>query len=103
LTPETASEPTPELAADALTVVLAAVPAEDWGRTWAADRTIMLIMTSKGVKELVDRVSPPAAVRLREENLTGRGQKLPFMLKQSYGVVSVLPHHTTRAARTPTE
>ena len=54
LTPKTPSEPTPELAADVFTVVLAAVPAEDWGRTWAADRTIMLIMTSKRVKELVD-------------------------------------------------
>jgi len=32
-------EPPPELAADAFTAALTAVPAEDWGRTWAADRT----------------------------------------------------------------
>jgi len=46
---------------------------EDWGRTWAADRTNTLMMTSKRVKELVDR---------REDDLTGRGKKLPFVLRQ---------------------
>jgi hypothetical protein len=44
---------------------LAAVPAEDWCRTWAADRTIMLRMTSKSVKEVVDKMSLPVVVRLR--------------------------------------
>jgi hypothetical protein len=42
-TAERASEPPPEsppeLAADAFTAALTAAPAEDWGRTWAADRT----------------------------------------------------------------
>ena len=48
-----ASEPRPETRpefdADAFTTALTAVPVEDWGRTWAADRTIMLRMTSKRV------------------------------------------------------
>ena len=49
------------LAANAFTEV---VPAEDWCKTWAADRTIMLRMTSKRVKELVAQVLLPADVRL---------------------------------------
>ena len=47
------------------TAALAAVPAEDWCKTWTAERTIMLRMTSKRVKELVDKVRPPAVVRMR--------------------------------------
>ena len=39
------------------------MPAEDWSRTWAADRTIIILrMTSKKVKDLVDNVRPPAVV-----------------------------------------
>ena len=57
-TARTASEPPPEIAADPFPAALAAVPAEDWGRTWAADRTIMLRMTSKRVRELVDNMRP---------------------------------------------
>ena len=53
-----------ELAADPFTTALTAVPAEDWHRTWPADRTIMLRMISKRVKEGVDKVRPPAVVRL---------------------------------------
>ena len=52
------------LAANVFTAALEVIPAEDWCRTWAADRTIMLRMTSKRVKELVDKVCPPADVRL---------------------------------------
>ena len=54
-----------KLAADAFATALSAIPSEDWCRTWSADRTIMLRMTSKRVKELVDRIHPPADVRLR--------------------------------------
>jgi hypothetical protein len=49
-TAKTASEPPPDLV----------VPTEDWVRTWTADKTIMLRMTSKGVKELLDKNRPPA-------------------------------------------
>jgi hypothetical protein len=59
-----AIEPPPELAPYTFTAALAAVPAEDWCRTWAAGRTIMLRMTSKRVKELVDKMRPPAVVCL---------------------------------------
>jgi len=71
-TAKAASEPPPEIAADAFTAALAAVPAEDWGRTWAADRTIMLRMTSKRVKELVDKMRPPAFVRFSRGRVSGR-------------------------------
>jgi hypothetical protein len=52
------------LAADLFAAVLGAIPAEDWGRTWAAGRTIMLRRTSKRVKEVVDKMRLPAVVRL---------------------------------------
>ena len=49
---------------DAFTAALVAIPADDWCRTWAADRTMLLRMTSKRVKEVVDRLRPPAAVKV---------------------------------------
>ena len=52
------------LAADAFVAALGAVPAEDWCRTWAAGRTIMLRRTSKRVKEEVDKMRLPAVVCL---------------------------------------
>ena len=53
------------LAADApFAAALEAVPAEDWCRTWAAGRTIMLRRTSKRVKEEVDKMRLPAVVCL---------------------------------------
>jgi Leucine-rich repeat (LRR) protein len=45
--------------------VLEAVPAEDWCRTWPAERTIMLRMTSKRVREAVDNMHSPVVVRTR--------------------------------------
>ncbi len=53
-----------ELAADAFAAALRALPADDWCRTWAAGRTIMLRRTSKRVKEVVDKMRLPAVVRL---------------------------------------
>ena len=47
---------------NAFTAALNAVPAEDWCRTWAAGRTIMLRRTSKRVKEVVDKMWLPAVV-----------------------------------------
>ncbi len=52
------------LAADAFAAALEAIAAEDWCRTWAAGRTIMLRRTSKRVKEIVDKMRLPAVVRL---------------------------------------
>jgi hypothetical protein len=34
-----------------------------WCRTWAADRTFMLRRTSKGFKEVVEKMTLPAVVR----------------------------------------
>jgi hypothetical protein len=50
------------LAADAFAAALVAIPAEDWDRTWAADRTMMLMMTSRRVNEAVSKLRPPAVV-----------------------------------------
>jgi hypothetical protein len=53
------------LAADApFAAALEAIPADDWCRTWAASRTIMLRRTSKRVKEVVDKMRLPAVVCL---------------------------------------
>jgi hypothetical protein len=75
------------LAADAFAATLGAVPAEDWCRTWAAGRTIMLRMTSKRVKEAVDKMRLPAVVRLSrsfwDDARNGTGEaKLEFVLRQ---------------------
>ena len=57
--------------------------------TWAADRTIMLRMTSKRVKELVDNMRPPVVVRWRksflEDQLNGTAtaaEKLQLVFRQ---------------------
>ena len=44
--------------------VLEVIPSEDWCRTWATDRTIMLRSTSKRVKEVVNKILLPALVLL---------------------------------------
>jgi hypothetical protein len=75
------------LAADAFVAALGAVPAEDWCRTWAAGRTIMLRRTSKRVKEVVDKMRLPAVVRLSrsfwDDARNGTGEaKLEFVFRQ---------------------
>ena len=45
-----------------LTIALRAIPADDWRRTWAACRTIMLTMTSKGVKQVVQNMRLPVVI-----------------------------------------
>jgi Ran GTPase-activating protein (RanGAP) involved in mRNA processing and transport len=54
--------------------ILEAIPVEDWCRTWAAVRTIMLRMTSKTVKDTIDKMGPslPAVVRLKRSFLNNR-------------------------------
>jgi hypothetical protein len=76
------------LAADTFVTALGAVPAEDWCRTWAAGRTIMLRSTSKKVKEVVDKMRLPAVVRLSRSfwddarNNGTQTAKLQFVLRQ---------------------
>jgi hypothetical protein len=54
------------LAADYFAAALGALPPDDWSRTWAAGRTIMLRRTSKRVREVVvDKMRLPAVVGLR--------------------------------------
>ena len=71
----------------AFVAALEAVPAEDWSRTWAAARTIMLRRTSKKVKKVVEKLLLPSVVRLSRDfwndcrNGT-RKDKLKFVLRQ---------------------
>jgi tetratricopeptide (TPR) repeat protein len=75
------------LAADAFAAALGVVPADDWCRTWAAGRTIMLRRTSKTVKAVVDKMRLPAVVRLSRSfwgdarNGTA-AEKLHFVFRQ---------------------
>ena len=48
-----------------LFAALKAIPAEDWGRNWAASRTMMMRRTSKTVQEAVDKLRLPAVVCVR--------------------------------------
>ncbi len=48
---------------EAFPAALESIPADDWGRTWVSDRTIMLRGTSKRVKQQVDKMRLPAVVR----------------------------------------
>jgi hypothetical protein len=75
------------------THTLVAVPAEDWCRTWEAERTIMLRMTSKRVKEIVDKVRPPAVVRLKrsfwkDDQKRTFAEKLLFVIAQLTAITS---------------
>ncbi len=67
---------------NAFTAALETVPAEDWSRTWAAGRTIMLRRTSKRVKEVVDKMRLPAVVRLSWRFWATPAEKLQFVMRQ---------------------
>ena len=45
-----------------LVTILEILPREDWCRTWPADRTIMLRMTSKRVNDAIDKIKPPTII-----------------------------------------
>jgi hypothetical protein len=91
------------LAADAhFAAALEAVPAEDWCRTWAADRTIMLRRTSKRVKEVVDKMRLPAVVRLSrsfwDDARNGSEKAKRQIVLRQLAALTAWPHHHTRAA-----
>jgi hypothetical protein len=91
------------LAADVFAAPLDTVPAEDWCRTWAAGRTIILRWTSKKVKEVVDKMRLSAVVRLSrsfwDDTRNGTAaEKLQFVMTQIVVLTVRLPHHHTRAA-----
>ena len=75
------------LSADAFAAALEAIPPDDWCRTWAAGRTIMLRRTSKRLKEVVDKIRLPAVFRLSrsfwDDARNGTAaKKLKFVLRQ---------------------
>jgi hypothetical protein len=91
------------LAADGFAAALGALPPDDWSRTWAASRTIMLRQTSKRVKEVVDKMRLPAVVRMSRSfwvdarNGTEK-EKRQFVLRQLTGM-SALCRITTLELR----
>jgi Ran GTPase-activating protein (RanGAP) involved in mRNA processing and transport len=91
ITRQTTTTQSASLSADAFAAALGAVPADDWGRTWVAGRTIMLRLTSKRVKEVVDKMRLPAVVRLSSSfwgdarNGTA-AEKLQFVMRQLKGL-----------------
>jgi hypothetical protein len=95
------------LAADApFAAALEAIPAEDWCRTWAACRTIMLRRTSKRVKEAVDKMRLPAVVRLSRSfwndarNGTGEAKlEFVFMQLEAMTARSSSPHSSCRSVK----
>jgi Ran GTPase-activating protein 1 len=58
------SNRTSEGVESALVAALVAVPAEDLYRTWPAERTMIIRLTSRRVLEVVDKLRMPAVVRL---------------------------------------
>ena len=54
------------LATGAFAAALSSIPSDDWGRTWPAERTMMLRMTSKRVKEAVDKLRLPTVLNLNK-------------------------------------
>jgi hypothetical protein len=67
---------------------LGSIPPELWeiflmNSTWAGDRTIMLRMTSKKVREAVDKIRPPAVVCLSKSFWNGTAAvKLQFVVRK---------------------
>ena len=50
------------LSSNAFIEALLTVPAEDWYRNWPANRTIMLSMTSKKIRNIINNMNIPAIV-----------------------------------------
>jgi len=66
---QAAETPPSLLAADTFDLLqflnkLLVFPADDWSRTWAADRTMMLRMTSKKVRDAMDKLCLPTTVKM---------------------------------------
>ena len=59
-----APQPGRLLSTEVFPAALESIPADDWDRTWAAGRTIMLRRTSKRVKQQVDKMRLPVVVRV---------------------------------------
>jgi hypothetical protein len=75
------------LCADAFATALGAIPQDDWCRTWAAGRTIMLRRTSKRVEEAVDKMCLSTVVLMRttfwgDARNGTTAEKIQFVLRQ---------------------
>jgi hypothetical protein len=97
-TPRLPVDPPSSLGADSLTSALETLPTDDWNRTWAADRTMMLRMTSKRVKNAVDNLCPPTiVVMLTQEELLDRYQI--YFVRPAFGTKYILKQLEKMTAR----
>ena len=78
----------PDLPEAPFVAALEAVPDEDWCRTWPAEITIMLRMTSKRVKEAVDKMRLPAVVCLCRNFWYNFNAKPEFVMIQLLSLVT---------------
>ena len=89
------------LTTDDFAVALGALPPDDWSRTWAPGKTIMLKMISKRVNEVVDKIRLPVVVHLSRRfwydtrNDTEKG-KSPVRSETTHIHDSVVTYHHTR-------
>jgi Leucine-rich repeat (LRR) protein len=75
------------LCSNVFTEILTTVPVEDWYRNWPADRTIMLSMTSKKIRNIINKMNIPAIVHWKwkfwSEPLNGSTEvKLKIIMTQ---------------------
>lgn len=61
------------------------IPASDWQKNWPADRTIMVSMTSKSVKDVIDTMNLPLAVNLKR--LSGKDNNIDTIISHSIFVM----------------
>jgi hypothetical protein len=65
--------------------LLTKIPVSDWQRNWPADRTIMISMTSKRVKDVIDKMNLPLAVNLKR--LLGKDNNIDTIISHSIFVM----------------
>ncbi len=78
-----------------LVALLAAVPQEDWCRTWPACRTIMFRRTSKRIKEQVDKMHLPAVVQRCRDDVNHINSTCPSLIEKLEIVMNKLPLMTS--------
>jgi Ran GTPase-activating protein (RanGAP) involved in mRNA processing and transport len=74
---------------NAFAELLEKIPAQDWYRNWPADRTIMLSMTSKKIRDIINNMNIPAIVQLNwkffndsNNGIDSKEVKLDFIMIQ---------------------
>ena len=85
---------------NAFAEILEKIPTDDWYRNWPADRTIMLSMTSKKIKNIINKMHIPAIVcsswKFRSDVRNGTAEvKLNFIMTQLKQMTSLYLYKIT--------